>query len=180
MSATGGLVASSTTPDTVHTVAENELRAALRREGYFGGARLLVSDSRVVYLLLNDARGRVMERVFGVPKDKSALLTVVALATLAQAVHDKAERVFNVPGPPSQGDTVLVAAALNEALHGIAGAGSRDAPFFGALVTIALLGASVRPALRASFRGIRAVTHDARADFDHRYGHLIRPNRRRA
>jgi hypothetical protein len=59
---------------------------------------------------------------------------------------------------------------VNEVLRGIGGAGSGDSPFFGPLVTFALVSA---PVMRASLRGLKT----ARADFDHRYGHLIRRNR---
>lgn len=67
---------------------------------------------------------------------------------------------------------------LKEPLHLIAGAPSRDLPSFGPLIAIAVLGASFGPALRGAFRGVKAPLHVARADFDHRYGHLIRRNRR--
>lgn len=70
----------SSTPDVA---SDRELRAMVRSQGLFGGARLLVSDSTVAYLLLNGARGRVVQRMFGVPKNKSALVTIVALAALA-------------------------------------------------------------------------------------------------
>ncbi len=160
----------ASTPD-VDT--EHELRAMLRREGLFGGARLLVSDSTALYLLLNEARGRVMQRMFGVPKNKSALVTLIALAALAQAIDENVREAMKGSAAPSQGDSLLGFAIVNEVLRGIAGAGSGDSAYFGPLVTIALVSASIRPAVRASLRGMKTV----RADFDHRYGHLIRRNR---
>jgi hypothetical protein len=145
----------------------------LRSHGLFGGARLLISDSTVAYLLLNEARGRVVQRMFGVPKNNSALVTVIALAALAEAIHENARKALKGPAAPSQGDSLLGFAIVNEVLRGLAGAGSGDSPFFGPLVTFALVSASIRPAVRASLRGLKT----ARADFDHRYGHLIRRDR---
>lgn len=145
----------------------------VRSQGFFGGARLLISDLTVAYLLVNEARGRVVQRLFGVPKDNSALVTVVALAVLAEAIHENARKALKGPAAPSQGDSLLGFAIVNEVLRGIAGAGSGDSQFFGPLVTFALVSASIGPAVRASLRGLKT----ARADFDHRYGHLIRRNR---
>lgn len=173
MSATDSSLDSITTPDTIQTVSGHEPGVVPNRDQNFGGARLLFSDVRVAFLLLDEARDRVLARLFGVPRDKSFLVTISALGTVAEAVHGKAARVLRVPGGPSVGDTVLGAAVLKESMHGIAGAWSRDTPFFGTLVAIAVLGASFRPALGASFRGIKASSHRARAGFDHRYGHLV-------
>ena len=145
----------------------------VRSQGLFGGARLLISDLTIAYLLLNEARGRVVQRMFGVPKDNSALVTVVALAVLTEAIHENVRKAAKSPAAPSQGDSLLGFAIVNEVVRGIAGAGSGDSQFFGPLVTFALVSASVSPAVRASLRGLKS----ARADFDHRYGHLIRRNR---
>jgi hypothetical protein len=71
---------------------------------------------------------------------------------------------LNGPAAPSQSDSLLGFAIVNEVLRGIVGAGSGDSPFFGPLVTFALVSASIRPVMRASLRGLKT----ARADFDHR------------
>jgi hypothetical protein len=142
-----------------------------------GGSRLLSSDVRVAWLLLDDARCRFIERWFGVPKEDTFLVTMIGLGLVAGAVHRHAERVLRVPGGPSAPDTVIGGAVLRESMHRIAGTWSRDSSSFGTLVAIAMLGASVRPGLAASLRGIKASSHVARAGFDHRYGHLVRRNR---
>jgi hypothetical protein len=178
VSATDVPLVSITTPDTVQTGGEQQ-GVALNRDEDPGGVRLLVNDAGVACLLLNEARYRVVARLFGVPRDQSFLVTVIALGTLAGALHDRAARVLAAPGTPSLGDTVLAAGVLKESVHGIAGAWSKDTPLFNTLVAIAMLGTLARPVLRVSFRDIKASSHTARVAFDHRYGHLVRRGRHR-
>jgi hypothetical protein len=179
MSMTEVPLASITTPDTVQTGAGQQQGVALNHYQDFGGARLLFSDIRVAFLLLNEARNRILVRLFGVSTDTSFLVTIIAVGTLAETIHSKAVRVLGVQARPSLGDTMIGAAVLKESIHGIAGARSRDTPFLATLIAFAVLGRSFRPALGASFRGVKASSHRARAGFDHRYGHLVRPGRRR-
>ena len=68
---------------------------------------------------------------------------------------------------------------VKEAAYGIAGPSARESPYFGTLLAFALMGAGVRLGLRASTRGVRNLSHRARHEFEHRYGHMIRPNRPR-
>jgi hypothetical protein len=142
-------------------------------DGYVSGTRLLLSDCRVALLLLDEARCRVMERVLGVPRDKSFVVTIIALGTLAEAVHSKVTQVLNAPGGPSVGDTVVGVAMLKESVHWIAGPDSRNSTLFGTLVAIAVLGASARPVVGASLRGVKAGSRRARAGFDRRYVHPV-------
>jgi hypothetical protein len=148
-------------------------------DGYFSGARLLTTDMGVMLVLLNQARYRVVERMFGVSEENSWLVTAIAVAALAQAVQGKAGQVIRVPPGPSLGDTLVGTGMLRAAAHGIAGDWARDTPQFGTLIAIAVVGSACRPLLRLSFRDVKAVSHRMRADFEHRYGHLIRPNRAR-
>lgn len=136
-------------------------------------ARLLVSDVRVALLLLDEARHRVVERFFGVSRDQSWLLTLIALALIAEAANAKAERMLRGPGGPTRADVALGAAALRELLSGISGPSSRDTPLLGTLVMIAVVGAVVRPGLRRTVHGIRASSHRVRHSFNHGYGHLL-------
>jgi hypothetical protein len=138
-----------------------------------GGARLLVSDVRTALLLLDEARYRAVNRLFGVSREQSWAVTVIALAVLAQAAHDKAEQMVKGPGGPNRADAMLGAAALRELLAGIPGPASRDTPLVATLVAIAMVGAVVRPALSRTAHGIRTATHRARHSFNHRYGHLL-------
>src|SRR5579884_3525336 len=69
---------------------ENRFTVALNTSGYGGGARLLLSDVSTARVLLNEARYRTIERLFGVPRENAGLLTLVALGTLAAGVRAKA------------------------------------------------------------------------------------------
>ena len=138
-----------------------------------GGARLLVSDVRVALLLLDEARHRAVKRLFGVSRDQSWAVTLIALAALAQAAHEKSDQMLRGPGGPTRADVALGAAALRELLAWIPGPSSRDTPLVGTLVMIAVVGAGVRPGLSRTAHGIRTSSHRARQSFNHRYGHLL-------
>ena len=153
--------------------------AALRRLEDTGGAQLLMSDLRVALLLLNEARYRTIQRLFGVSRDQVNLTTAVAALVLAGAVQERATRALNAPGAPSASDVALGAGVLRELVYGAAGPWSRDTPFFGTLVTIAVLGGLARPAVGASLRSVMSSTRRMRLGFDNRYGQLIARNRRR-
>lgn len=140
----------------------------------YGGARLLFSDLRVALLLLDEARCAVVARLFGIPKDQSVLVSIIAVGALAQAAHDKAARVLRVEAGPTFPDLMIGTSVLRESAHWMAGDLYRDTPIFGTLVAIAFLGTSLRPVLRGALRGVKAASHEARAGFDHRYGHLLR------
>ncbi len=142
-----------------------------------GGAKLLLTDGRVVFLLLGEARRRTMARIFGVPEDKTGLVTVIAAGVLARALHDRVAGAVTVPGVPGLGSAVFVGTAAKDAAHLIAGDWSRDTPLFGTLVAVVVLGTTLRPVLRVSFRDVKASADRARIAFDHRYGHLVRRNR---
>ncbi|HEY6397288.1 MAG TPA: hypothetical protein VIX82_07520 [Solirubrobacteraceae bacterium] len=142
-----------------------------------GGSRQLFTDARIVFALLNEARRRAAARLFGVPLDQTSLVTIIALGTLAKAVHDKAAQVAPLPAVPSFGDATIATGVLKELGHLVAGESSREIPLFLPLVGLALVGTLVRPVLRVSFREIKVASHRARVGFDHRYGHLVRRNR---
>jgi hypothetical protein len=145
--------------------------------GDVGGAVLLVSDLRVALLLLDEARYRAVHRLFGVSREESWPVTLIALVLLAQATHDKLEQTLTGPGGPTRADAVLGVAALRELLTGIPGPSSRDTPLLGTLMTIAVLGAMARPGLNRAVHYIRTSSHRAQLSFNHRYGHRL-PSRR--
>jgi hypothetical protein len=152
--------------------------AQIRPEGFFGGARLLAADARVAYLLADDARRRAIERVFGIPRDeKSGLVTVLALAAVISALKERAPSRPSRPGVPG---ALLGFGMLGEAAYTVAGAGARESSNFATLLGFALAAAGARAAVRKTAHGVRGVSHEAYAEFHHRYGHLIRrnPNRR--
>jgi hypothetical protein len=146
------------------------------REDY-GGARLLVSDMRVAILLLDEARCAIVARLFGVARDDSGLVSMIAVGTLVLAAHDRTTRVLRRPGRPSVTDSMLGSSVLRELAHWLAGDLARDTPIFGTLLALGFLGSSLRPVVRGSRHGITAASHQARTGFDRRYGHLI-PRRR--
>jgi hypothetical protein len=150
--------------------ASGELDIALED---VAGARLLVSDVRVALLLVDEARHRVVERLFGVSRDQSWPVTLIALALLASAAHDKWAQALKGPGGPTRSDLVLGAAGLKELLTWISGQSSRDTPLVGSLVMVAVVGALVRPGVSRAAHGIRTSSHRARLSFNHRYGHLL-------
>ena len=157
--------------------AIQEALARIRPEGFFGGARLLAADARVAYLLADEARRRTMERLFGIPRDEpSGVATVVALMVVAGVVRSR------TPHPkfrPTVNDAAFGFGALREAAYDVAGPWSRESSYFGTLLAFALAGTAARMAVRKSSEGVSGVSHKAYAEFHHRYGHLIRRNRRR-
>jgi hypothetical protein len=130
-----------------------------------------------VYLLADDARRRAIERMFGIPRDeKSGLLTLFALAAVGSALKSRA------PGRPSRpgvSGSVFGFGMLLEAAYDVAGPSARESSYFGPLLALALTGAAGRVVVRKTVHGVRGMSHEAYAEFHHRYGHLIRPNRRR-
>jgi hypothetical protein len=151
--------------------------ARIRPEGYFGGARLLAADAQVATMLANEARRRAMRRMFGIPVDtSSAIATLIALGALVEAIRRQAEKV---PSRPSPDYGLIGLGILRETAYDIAGPASRSSRYFGTLLGVALIGGATRIAVRKSARGARVVTHRATAEFNHRYGSLIRRNLRR-
>lgn len=131
-----------------------------------------------MYLLADDARRRAIERVFGVPRDeKSGLLTLFALAAVISATQS---RVPSRPARPGVSGVVFGFGAVREAAYDVAGPWARESPAFGTLLAFALVGATARVAVRKSAHGVKAASHQAYAEFHHRYGHLIRRNPARA
>ena len=105
--------------------------------------RLLVTDVGVLLLLVDERRRRIVERLFGVSRDQSWQVTLLALVLLAQAAHEKSDRVLRGPGGPTRADAMLGAATLRELLTAIPGPQARETPLVGTLVMIALVGALV-------------------------------------
>ena len=169
---------SATGPEPQPSARDHPL-SPIRPEGTFGGAELLLSDVRVLSRFADEARRRTLLRLFGIPKtDPSALVTLIALATAADAIR---RGLGGVPGPsrPSATGWVTGVAVVKEVGYRVAGPWARESPFFGTLLAYALMGTAARFALRKSLHGVKSASHEARREFDHRYGHLIRPNRSR-
>ena len=143
---------------------------------------LLASDMRIAFLLLNEARYRTIERLFGVSRDQANLVTAIAALVIARAARDtstRTSRTLKGPGGPKRGDAVLGGAMLNQVLADLAGPSSKEMPAMGALIAIALVAAGSGPAVRRSARSVRAFSHELRHTFNHRYGRLIGPSQPR-
>jgi hypothetical protein len=141
------------------------------------GAKLLISDLRVAYLLINEARNRTLERLLGVSREQANMVTLVALLMLAEGSHGRAQRLRDVQGP-SRLDTMLGAAVLREAIYGIGGAAADETRMFGVLIALAVVGRLSVPSIRRAIHGASTHSRRARSYFNHRYGHLIpRPAR---
>ena len=150
----------------------------IRKEGYFGGAELLAADARVASMFADEARRRTMLRLFGIPKaDKSGLATLIALLALGEAFQRRTNG-YKRPNPTVVGG-VIGLGLVKELAYDIAGPWSRESSYFGTLLAFALMGGAARMAARASVRGVRSASHKGFSEFDHRYGHMIRPNRPR-
>jgi hypothetical protein len=170
-----------TSPDVARSDVGHVTEAAREatREEYFGGARLLLSDARVVYLLLNHARARVIARVFGITGENSALVTLIVLGLAAEAAHRNVSRALGAPTTPHPADALIGSAMLRESAKGIAGTYAAESPMFGTLILLSLAGAVLRPVVGGSIRRVKTSALRAHADFNHRYGHIIRPSHRR-
>lgn len=127
-------------------------------------------------MFAGEARRRTMLRLFGIPTaDKSGLATLIAILSLGEAIRRRTNG-YSRPNPTVVG-AVTGLGLVKELAYDIAGPWSRESSYFGTLLAFALMGASARVAVRASVRGARSVSHKGFAEFEHRYGHLVRPNR---
>ena len=138
---------------------------------------MLLVDLRGALLLLNEARCRTVERLFGVRRDQVNLTTVIALLLVADQVHRRTEQLR--PGRRvSVTDYAIGAGAIRESIYGIAGPASRDTPLVGTLIVLATLGGLLRPPVIRSIHGMKTSSRRAHTMFLGRYGHLIGHNRR--
>jgi hypothetical protein len=142
-----------------------------------GGTKMLLVDLRGGMLLLNEARCRTVERMFGVRRDQVNLTTVIALLLVAEQLHRRAERL-KPPRRASLADFAIGGGAIRESIYGVAGPASRDTPLAGTLIVIAVLGGLVRPPVVRSIRGMRSSSRRMHTMFLGRYGHLIGHSRR--
>jgi hypothetical protein len=136
-----------------------------RRPEHLSGARLFVGDGVVVFRLLNEARHRLMSRVFKMPREHSNVMTLFVIAAFLRAL----QRAAAAPGtqvrkarssPTAVGDTIIGAAAARETVNSIAGRPARDTPFAAGLIAFALTAYGLRAA-------VRRLVHEVRPAFRH-------------
>ena len=146
-----------------------------RRPEHLSSARLFVGDTAIASRLVNEARHRIMYRVFGMPREHSNLMTLFVIAAFVRAL----QRAAATPGtqvrkarssPTAVGDTMIGAAVAKETVNSIAGHPARDMPFAAALIGFAMTVYAFRAgmkrllhAVRPSLRRIRAAEHRVRA-----------------
>jgi hypothetical protein len=127
-----------------------------------GPERLLAGFLLILFRLL--VRG--VGRAFGVSGEGSTLLTLIVIGSAARAVR----RVFAAPrkqmrkarsSPNFAGNALIATAGFKETVDSIAGQPSRDTSFAAALILLAVLGHSLRPAVAAVRKSVRDVITQA-------------------
>jgi hypothetical protein len=134
-----------------------------------------VGDTVIAFRLLNEARHRVMSRVFGMPREHSNLMTPFVIAAFVRAL----QRAAAAPGtqvrkarssPTAVGDTMIGAAVARETVDSIAGHPARDTPSAAALIALAMTVYTFRAAVKRllhevkpAFRHLVAAEHRVRA-----------------
>ena len=134
------------------------------------GRRLLFGDLIIVLRVVNEARRRLVTRVFGVPKEGTFLVTVVALGAVADGLHGATARAVKAKATPSVGDTFIGAIVVKETVASITGSRARDRRFVGALIATAVVAKSLKPALEGSFRHVKARARRTQATVRRLYG----------
>jgi hypothetical protein len=127
------------------------------REPSAGG--LFPSDPRAAYVLLNEARYRAIQGVFGVRRDQVNLMTLIAAMTLAEAIHAQGRRVRRGMRGPTRTDFVVGDGLLNALGQQIAGPSSHEIPFFAALIGTAAVGTVATRVVRHSAHDMKAAAH---------------------
>jgi len=133
----------------------------------FGTPQLFVTDSRLVFTVLNHLRYEALNRVFGTSREQANALTAVLLLGAAESAYETARRISGMRLRGS--DAGLGAIALREAALGVAGPGARAVPGFGALMAFAVLGGLAAPGLRRVARRMRAAERRVRHQRIRRY-----------
>ena len=121
----------------------------------FGTPQLFLTDSRLVFIVLNHLRYQALNRVFGTSREQTNALTVVLLLGAADSTYEAARRIRAMRLRAY--DAGLGAAALRDATLGIAGPSARAVPGFATLVAFALLGGLAAPGLRRTVQRMRAA-----------------------
>jgi hypothetical protein len=129
----------------------------------FGTHQLFLTDSRLVFAVLNHLRYQALNRAFGVSRDQANVVTAVLLLGAADGAYEAARRVSGMRLHVAAPDAALGAFALRGAALGVAGPSARAIPGFGTLVAFALLGGAAAPGLRRTATRMRAAEQRLRA-----------------
>ena len=108
--------------------------------------------------------------MFGVPKEGTFLVTVVALGAVADGLHGATARAVKAKATPSVGDTFIGAIVVKETVASITGSRARDRRFVGALIATAVVAKSFKPVVEGSFRHAKARARRTQAAIRRLYG----------
>jgi len=133
-------------------------------------ASLFPSDPRAALVLLNEARCRAIQGVFGVRRDQVNVMTFIAAMTLTEVVHTRAHRVRRGLRGPTRAEVIVGDWLLNALGQGIAGPASREIRFFPALIGTAAVGTFGARVLRRGAHDTKAASHRLRLSFSHLVG----------
>jgi hypothetical protein len=128
----------------------------------FGAGRLFLADSRLLLLILNEARHRGLHRVFGTSREQANLLTFVVALAAADATAAGVRRLVPVGLGLSGANAAMGGIAAREAAFAIGGPGSREVPNFAALVALAMATGTALPALLRAIADLRAAERRVR------------------
>src|SRR6058998_1884539 len=92
----------------------------------FGAGSLLLADSRLAGMLLNQGRYALLQRVFGVPREHANAVTFAILLTLGSAAAAKTGEIMRSPFHPS--DFATGAFLARSGAVGIAGPKTGEVP----------------------------------------------------
>jgi hypothetical protein len=130
--------------------------------GRLSTAHVFASDVGMTLALLNEARYLTLRRYFGVSREQANLLTAVVALAGADAAYVTVRHALHEPLGVTGFDVTTGGLVLREVVYGIAGPRAREVPFFGALVTAALVGRLAMPTVRRAIHGLRGAEHRIR------------------
>jgi hypothetical protein len=129
----------------------------------FGTPQLFLTDSRLVFAVLNHLRYQALHRVLGLSRQQANVLTVVVLLGAADGAYEATRRILGIRPHVSGTDAFLGAITLRDASLGLAGPNVRAIPGFGALVVFAIFGGFAIPAIRRASKRMRTAEQRLRA-----------------
>src|SRR5204862_3622376 len=117
----------------------------------FGAGELFLADSRLAFAVLNVARVRILQRLFGISPQQANLLTFVMAVTAGHTAAKTAGRVVSAPLRISGMDVAMGGFLAREGAVGGAGPSVGDISLFERLVCDGLSGCPSDPVLRCFF-----------------------------
>jgi hypothetical protein len=144
------------------------------RRSDFGAGRLFLADSRLALALLNYARHRALNRLFGVSREQANLLTFILAIGATHVTITTAGRVIRAPFRISGTDVATGGFLMREGAVGIAGPSASEVSPFATLLIIALAGGVAIPTLRRASHKLRATELRVRTLRERQYSNARR------